>query len=169
MYSHIQELYERNARTSYQPGDVVSVACFRCPGKDNIPTSICVHGKARRCGYQIGGLDGGLRYFGIVGQYPGWHRWLMGNRVLMKILATLIPSLPDPLHRFMEVQRPVGQHKAYGHLGYINEDEIKRYDEEQKCTGRTEFLSQLRAEKAKDGKISQGDMTNPLSNSLYVF
>ena len=52
----------------------------------------------------ISGLDAGLRYIGVVGQYPGWHRFLMGNRLLMTTLTTLIPSLPDPLNRFMEVR-----------------------------------------------------------------
>ena len=50
----------------------------------------------------ISGLDTGLRYVKIVGQFPAWHPWLMGNRPLMKLLATLIPNLPDPLGRFME-------------------------------------------------------------------
>ena len=53
--------------------------------------------------HMIAGLDAGLRYVGVIRQYPGWHRFLIGDRLLMTALATLIPSLLDPLGRFMEV------------------------------------------------------------------
>ncbi|ETN37470.1 uncharacterized protein HMPREF1541_07092 [Cyphellophora europaea CBS 101466] len=100
----------------------------------------------------ISGLDAGLRYVGVIGQYPGWHRFLMGNRILMETLATLIPNLPDPLNRFMQ----------------ITEEEVQRYDNESKHDGRTDFLSQLRAKEAKDGKIPNRDMMNHLSNNLLA-
>jgi cytochrome P450 len=51
----------------------------------------------------IAGLDGGLSYVGIVSQYPGWHPWLMGNRLLVKFLTKLFPDLPDPAGTLMEV------------------------------------------------------------------
>lgn len=50
----------------------------------------------------ISGLDAGLQYVKVVGQFPAWHAWLMGNRPLMKLLTTMIPNLPDPLGRFIE-------------------------------------------------------------------
>ena len=50
----------------------------------------------------------------------------------------------------------------------ITEEEVRRYDEqpETKDSSRTDFLAQLRAKEAKDGKISQRDMMNHLSNNL---
>ena len=54
----------------------------------------------------IGGLDAGLNYVKIIGQCPTLHPYLMGNRPLMKFLATVIPNLPDPLGRFIDVYFP---------------------------------------------------------------
>lgn len=118
----------------------------------------------------IAGLDAGLRYIGVVGQYPGWHRFLMGNRLLMKTLARLIPNLPDPLNRFMEVRIACGTHVKFtdGRLTQITEAEVQRYESEEKDAGRTDFLSQLRTKEAKDGKISPRDLMNHLSNNLFV-
>ncbi len=48
----------------------------------------------------------------------------------------------------------------------ITESEIERYDREEKGTGRTDFLAQLRAKEAKDGQISYRDMVNHLSNNM---
>lgn len=52
----------------------------------------------------IGSLDHGLRYIGVVSQFPSWHGWLIGNRLLMSTLASLFPNLPDPLGKFMDVR-----------------------------------------------------------------
>lgn len=56
-------------------------------------------------GQLIGSLDKGLKYIGIVTQFPAWHAWLMGNRPLMKLLKATVPGLPDPLKTFMDVSR----------------------------------------------------------------
>lgn len=48
----------------------------------------------------------------------------------------------------------------------ITEAEIGRYDQEEKSTGRTDFLAQIRGKQTKDGSISQRDEMNHLSNNL---
>jgi len=50
----------------------------------------------------------------------------------------------------------------------ITEDEIERYDREEKDTGRTDFLAQIRAKQIKDENISQRDEMNHLSNNLLA-
>lgn len=52
----------------------------------------------------IGDLDIGLGYIGLVSQFPSLHPWLMGNRRLLDFLHKIIPNLPDPLARFMDVR-----------------------------------------------------------------
>lgn len=44
---------------------------------------------------------------------------------------------------------------------------MDRYDrEERQDTGRTDFLAQLRAKEKKDGKMSDRDVVNHLSNNM---
>ena len=52
----------------------------------------------------IGDLDAVLKYVKVVGQYPELHGWLLGNQTLVGTLKRLIPSLPDPLYRFLKVR-----------------------------------------------------------------
>lgn len=58
--------------------------------------------------YMIESLDEGLRYIGIVGQFPAWHPWLMGNRLFRFIRDWLNPDRPNPLIAFMEVSFHAG-------------------------------------------------------------
>ncbi|CZR68485.1 related to pisatin demethylase cytochrome P450 [Phialocephala subalpina] len=72
---------------------------------------------------------------------------------------------------FMEQRRDVdhmirGIDEALKYVKVITEDEIERYDQEEKDTGRTDFLAQIRGKQAKDGSISQRDEMNHLSNNL---
>lgn len=118
----------------------------------------------------IGSLDIGLHYIGLVSQYPALHPWLMGNRALLDVLNKLFPSLPDPLARFLDVSNMFRDslQPLLTIIQQITEEEVRRYDEEaeEKDSGRTDFLAQLRAKETKDGKISQRDMMNHLSNNL---
>ena len=52
----------------------------------------------------IKGLDAGLRYFGLVGQMPAWHAWLLGNHRLMAFVEKMLPNLPNPIPRFLKVR-----------------------------------------------------------------
>ena len=54
----------------------------------------------------IEALDGALNYVKIIGQYPGWHPWLLGNATLVKFVKKIAPGLPDPLRWFLEVRNP---------------------------------------------------------------
>jgi Cytochrome P450 len=57
----------------------------------------------RDVGGMISALDIALNYVKIIGQYPEWHPWLMGNRFMMAFIKKTLPSLPDPLASFVEV------------------------------------------------------------------
>ncbi|KIX08689.1 uncharacterized protein Z518_03346 [Rhinocladiella mackenziei CBS 650.93] len=102
--------------------------------------------------HMIKNLEFALQYAKLVGQFPFLHRWLVGNKTFMRTLERLCGELPDPLSRFVE----------------ITEDEIARYDSEEKGAGRTDFLAQLRAKEAKDGQIPYRDMVNHLSNNILA-
>ena len=53
----------------------------------------------------IGALNGGLNYVKIVGQYPEWHPWLLGNRRLVAFVKRMFPNMPDPLDEFLKVRK----------------------------------------------------------------
>ena len=44
----------------------------------------------------IGDLNGGLHYVKVIGQYPEFHKYLLGNQSLVGFLMWLFPQLPDP-------------------------------------------------------------------------
>ena len=111
-------------------------------------------------------LDKGLRYIGLVTQYPQAHAWLMGNRPLMGVLKKLIPNLPDPLGFLIQVGVMSWPRCLLLTQTQFTEDEIARYDLQEKQPGRTDMLAQIRAKEAKDGKLSHRDMVNHLSNNL---
>ena len=60
------------------------------------------------------GLDHGLTYVKVVGQFPGWHRLLVGNKLFRKILPKILP-IPDTLEKFVEVSE-----NLHGYLRLIN-------------------------------------------------
>jgi hypothetical protein len=45
----------------------------------------------------LAGLEGGLKYAGVVGQIPWLHGWLLGNAVTRKILRILTGGVGDPI------------------------------------------------------------------------
>lgn len=52
----------------------------------------------------IGGIDGALRYAATIGQVPGFHRWLMGNRWVSRFMTTQpLVKVPDPLRSIVKV------------------------------------------------------------------
>ena len=57
----------------------------------------------RDIGNMIGDLDFGLGYAKIVGQFPGLHPWLVGNKDLIDTMEKIGLPLPDPLSSFLKV------------------------------------------------------------------
>lgn len=51
----------------------------------------------------IAALDFVLQYVRVIGQYPEWHPWLVGNRTLVSLIQKLVPNMPDPLKSFLDV------------------------------------------------------------------
>ena len=52
----------------------------------------------------IGGIEGALKYAGIVGQIPALHGWLMGSRLVSKCLSEQpFVDIPDPLRTIVKV------------------------------------------------------------------
>jgi hypothetical protein len=51
----------------------------------------------------IAKLHFALQYAKIIGQFPGLHPWLVGNKRLLDTLNSLGISLPDPLAQFVKV------------------------------------------------------------------
>ena len=45
------------------------------------------------------------KYFGVVGQIPWIHPYLLGNRRLMKWIAKVYPNMPDPHGTLFAVRR----------------------------------------------------------------
>ena len=111
----------------------------------------------------ISGLDAGLQYVKLVGQFPALHPWLMGNRPLMNFLASVFPNLPDPLAKFIEAGPLLDNARSILTEHQITEEEIMRYDLQEKQSERTDFLAQLRS---RGDKMTQMDMLNHLSNNL---
>ncbi|KAK5046898.1 hypothetical protein LTR84_007252 [Exophiala bonariae] len=102
----------------------------------------------------IGRLSSALQYGKVIGQFPGLHPWLIGNKRLLNTIEAVGIRLPDPLVQFVK----------------ITEDEIERYDRQAKIQGmeRTDFLAQLRTKDAQSGQISYRDMVNHLSNNILA-
>ncbi|OQV08098.1 hypothetical protein CLAIMM_12418 [Cladophialophora immunda] len=90
------------------------------------------------------------KYFGIVGQIPWIHRYLLGNRRLVKWLARLYPDTPDP----------------HGTLFAVIEKQIEQYDLEKRLSDRTDFLQQLRRKDDPDRANHKRDLMNHLSNNV---
>jgi hypothetical protein len=57
----------------------------------------------------IKGIDDGLGYVKIIGQFPGLHPWIMGSKFAMFIIAQLT-ELRDTMGKFMKVAPPRSQH-----------------------------------------------------------
>lgn len=43
-----------------------------------------------------------LSYIKLIGVFPEWHPWLLGNRMILRLVETTLP--PDPLSRFLLVR-----------------------------------------------------------------
>ena len=51
----------------------------------------------------IAGIDAGLRYISVVGQYPAWHRFLGGNPAFTGLIGWLTNAPEDSLTIVMRV------------------------------------------------------------------
>lgn len=51
-------------------------------------------------------LDGSFHYTKLIAAFPGLHRWIFGNRTFTAALKRFVPSVPDPLERFLIVSHP---------------------------------------------------------------
>ena len=49
-------------------------------------------------------IDDAFQYVKIIGQYPGLHRYLMGNETFILILRKIFPDLPDVFRSFLTVK-----------------------------------------------------------------
>lgn len=100
----------------------------------------------------IEGLEFGLKYASVAGQVPFWHKWLLGNPLLVKFMAS-VPGLrkKDPV---MIVH------------GMIKD--ALRTEGEKKDDGAAEdFLHFLRKQNEKDSeKMSERDMVNHMFVNL---
>ncbi|PVH70745.1 cytochrome P450 [Cadophora sp. DSE1049] len=106
----------------------------------------------RDTGDMIKALEASLSYTRVIGQFPGWHKYLFGNIPLVKWVMKTFP-INNALERFLRV----------------TEDQITAYDQEEKeNTGRTDFLAQLREKEAKDGKIGEKAIVNHISNNILA-
>lgn len=52
-------------------------------------------------GDMIRGIDEALKYVKIIGQFPAWHRWLVGNKIFRETLPKILP-IPDTIRRFIK-------------------------------------------------------------------
>jgi cytochrome P450 len=50
------------------------------------------------------GLDHGLKYVKVVGQFPDWHRWLVGSKTFREILPKISP-IPDTPTKFIKASQ----------------------------------------------------------------
>lgn len=57
----------------------------------------------------IGKIHVALQYGKVIGQFPGLHPWLVGNKKLLNAIEGLGIPLPDPMAQFVKVfvPRPV--------------------------------------------------------------
>ena len=47
------------------------------------------------------GIDKGLQYVKVIGQFPAWHRFLVGSKTMRTIVPKIFP-LPDTMQKFMD-------------------------------------------------------------------
>ncbi|GKZ24779.1 hypothetical protein AbraIFM66951_002001 [Aspergillus brasiliensis] len=103
----------------------------------------------------IGAIDSGLHYASIIGQIPAVHPWLMGSRVVAKVLE---------MQPFFEVPNPLRTIVQY------TQECTEQYN--QKPTSdhgnRPDFLSWLQAQEVQRKPMSHRDMINHLSNNLLA-
>lgn len=59
--------------------------------------------QGRDIGNMIGDLHFALQYSKIVGQFPGLHAWLAGNKSMLNTLERMGMTVPDPLAQFVKV------------------------------------------------------------------
>ncbi|KAG4422212.1 hypothetical protein IFR04_004592 [Cadophora malorum] len=99
----------------------------------------------------IEGIDLGLQYVKVIGQFPNLHPYIMGNRFWMFFLKRFA-NLKDTLSKFM----------------VITADQITLYDNDTDKHQRTDFLAQIRSKKDKSGRMTHRDEMNHLSNNLLA-
>lgn len=117
----------------------------------------------RDVGGNIDALNKGLDYVKVIGQFPGLHPWLLGNKRLVGLLKKMV-TVPDPLESFLDVSQGIPDCHLSLTFFQITVDEMARYDREEKHdNGRTDFLAQLRT---RESKMSDGDVLNHLSNNM---
>lgn len=58
----------------------------------------------RDIGGHIDALNKASNYIKIIGQYPGLHPWLLGNKPLVALIKRLV-AVPDPLESFLDVSK----------------------------------------------------------------
>jgi len=113
----------------------------------------------------IKGIDDGLGYVKVIGQFPGLHPWIMGSKFAMFIISKLT-ELRDTMGKFMKASP---QNLSIFQLltqVKITENEIETYDSDNRQQGRTDFLAQIRSKKDKTGTVTHRDVMNHLSNNL---
>ncbi|RDH36020.1 cytochrome P450 [Aspergillus welwitschiae] len=103
----------------------------------------------------IGAIDSGLHYASIIGQIPAVHPWLMGSRVVAKVLE-MQPffDIPNPLRTIVEYTQEC--------MEQYNQKSASDHD------GRPDFLSWLQAQEVQGKPMSHRDMINHLSNNLLA-
>lgn len=119
----------------------------------------------RDTGDMIKALEASLAYVRVIGQFPGWHKYLFGNIPLVKWATKTFP-INNALERFLRVSIP-SYIFILSHDFQVTEEQITAYDQGEKTNvGRTDFLAQLRAKEAKDGKMGEKAIVNHLSNNM---
>lgn len=117
----------------------------------------------------ISDLDAAIQASKVTGSYPELHPWQMGNTTLLVTLQRLGIPLPDPLRPFLKVSIPKVSNSETRHANLelsLPRMKLNGMGSKQKDTGRTDFLSHLRAKEANDGQISYRDIVNHLSNNM---
>ncbi|RAH55932.1 cytochrome P450 [Aspergillus piperis CBS 112811] len=100
----------------------------------------------------IGAIDSGLHYASIIGQIPAVHPWVMGSRVVAKVLE---------MQPFFDIPNP---------LRTIVEECMEQYNQKSASDhdGRPDLLSWLQAQEVQGKPMSHRDMINHLSNNLLA-
>ncbi|PVH73614.1 cytochrome P450 [Cadophora sp. DSE1049] len=111
----------------------------------------------RDIGDMISDIEAGLRYAGIAGQVEGLHRWLVGNKFLVRSLES-IPWLhtPNPLKTIVDFTQECI-------------DEHDRAEEAGRSKKASDFLTFMRLEEKKNkDTMPHRDLINHLSNNLLA-